>query len=191
MLRILNTISVHDFHFTSSFFLFVCLFVYLLFVGPFFFYFHLSCVRFFSFVCLFRVFVSPIHSLYDVRRIFFGCLSLSHPIEIHAPTSNFDSHRSYYLCFVCMTHVVSVFFVCAYTAAIAAADAVVPSTICAFFSCVKSVENITNQPDGKENERKIEKYSFEATQTMPLFLNLIRNEIESKIWQTARLLVSM
>lgn len=49
MLRILNTISVHDFHFTSSFFLFVCLFVYLLFVGPFFFYFHLSCVRFFFF----------------------------------------------------------------------------------------------------------------------------------------------
>lgn len=103
---------------------------------------------------------------------FFGCLSLSHPIEIHAPTSNFDSHRSYYLCFVCKTHVVSVFFLLyAYTAAaIAAADAaVVPSTICAFFSCVKSVENITNQPDGKENERKIEKYSFEATQTMPLF----------------------
>lgn len=35
MLRILNTIPVHDFHFTSSFFLFVCLFVYLLFVHSF------------------------------------------------------------------------------------------------------------------------------------------------------------
>lgn len=68
MLRILNTISVHDFHFTSSFFLFVCLFVYLLFVGPFFFYFHLSCA--FFFLSMFRVFVSPIHSFYDVRRIF-------------------------------------------------------------------------------------------------------------------------
>lgn len=53
-----------------------------------------------------------------------------------------------------MTHVVSVFFVCAYTAAIAAVDAVVPSTICAFFSCVKSVENITNQPDGKGTNEK-------------------------------------
>lgn len=117
MLRILNTISVLDFHFTSSFFifcLFVCSFV--------------RSVFFFCFVhsCFLHIFINTYtqHTNTSDKNgsifVIFGsmafvccsahCLSQSHPhrnVYIYTPLPIFIHIGSYYLCILCTrAHVV-------------------------------------------------------------------------------------
>lgn len=108
--RILNTISVHDFHFTSSFFLFVCLFVCCL-LGCFFVLFLFSALSFFcASVYVFECLCSRVGSD-GVRRLSFAACHCHIPSKY---TLHFQFWFTLFILFVfCVQDTRSFFYACA------------------------------------------------------------------------------